>query len=44
MAEKKKKNDKKPFSGDRWGDIKAVSVDPSKIKFANRPNTDKKKK
>ena len=43
MAEKKK-NDKKPFSGDRWGDIKAVSVDPSKIKFVDTPKADKKKK
>lgn len=41
MAEKK---DKKAFSGDRWGSIKAVSVDPSKIEFASKPKAVKSKK
>jgi len=40
VADKKSK----AFGGDRWGDIKAVSVDPTKIKFASRPKTVKSKK
>ena len=38
-----KKDNKKPFSGARWGDIKATPVDPSKIEFASRPKKAKKK-
>ena len=40
MAEKK--SNKKPFNGDRWGDIKATPVDPSKIKWASKPKKAKK--
>lgn len=41
MAEKK--NDKKAFSGKRWGDIKSTAVDPSKIEWASKPKRAKKK-
>ena len=37
-----KKSNKKPFSGDRWGEIKATPVDPSKIKWASKPKKAKK--